>query len=658
MVAWGYNYDGQCDVPVPNSGFDAIAAGLWHSLGLKSDGSVVAWGHNAYGQCDVPSPNSGFVAVAAGQYHSLGVRSDGTIVAWGSNSNGQCNMPSPNSGFVAVAAGGYCSLGLKSVGSVVEWPWPKNVPPPNSGFVGLGGTLWGVRSDGSLATWGGGTPPSPNTGFVAISVLSHFLGAISDGTVVAMGSNAFGECDVPSPNTGFVAVSAGDGHSLGLKSDGSVVAWGRNDYRQCDVPSPNSGFAAVAAGWGHSLGLKSSGSVVAWGRNNHGECDVPYPNFGFVAVSAGGGHSLGLKSNGSVVAWGDNYSGQCDVPLPNSGFVAICAGSDHSLGLKCDGSVVAWGTNPGGGYNAPPPNSGFVAIATCGTDCLGLKSDAPVPSSLQLASLRLVIQPEEAVAEGGLWRRAGTTAWLESGDTETGLPSGVYRIEFKDVPTWVKLDQLAYLSPLGFDAPVQGYRPYRPSEAKCISPDTPIRVTEAVSAAWEDVFYLEAANRISGIRVEKPGHGLTAGVAATVVGAVKTNPSGERYIEPTSVSGGTTAAVAPIGMLARSVGGGSFFDLATGIGQQGIAGAVGLNNIGLLVRIWGKVTEIDTVGPATWFKIDDGSGVCVKCVIPDGVTIDPGWQFVGVTGVSSCEKVGEELHRLLRVRQQSDIMPY
>ena len=54
-----------------------------HSLGLKSDGTIVAWGHNGSGQCNVPAPNADFVAVAGGGYHSLGLKSDGTIVAWG-----------------------------------------------------------------------------------------------------------------------------------------------------------------------------------------------------------------------------------------------------------------------------------------------------------------------------------------------------------------------------------------------------------------------------------------------------------------------------------------------------------------------------------------------------------------------------------------------
>ena len=52
----------------------AVAAGQYHSLGVKADGSIVAWGDNGYGQCNVPAPNSGFVAVAGGYWHSLGLK--------------------------------------------------------------------------------------------------------------------------------------------------------------------------------------------------------------------------------------------------------------------------------------------------------------------------------------------------------------------------------------------------------------------------------------------------------------------------------------------------------------------------------------------------------------------------------------------------------
>lgn len=96
--------------PSPNTGFIAIAAN-GHSLGLKSDGSIVSWG-TAY---PVPSPNTGFVAIAAGYRHSLGLKSDGSIVAWGYNGNLQCNVPSPNSSYVAIASGDYHSIGIRAV---------------------------------------------------------------------------------------------------------------------------------------------------------------------------------------------------------------------------------------------------------------------------------------------------------------------------------------------------------------------------------------------------------------------------------------------------------------------------------------------------------------------------------------------------------------
>ncbi|MBQ3871907.1 MAG: hypothetical protein II780_04330, partial [Clostridia bacterium] len=59
-----------------------IAAGEHHSVGLKSDGTVVATGSNAYGQCEV-SEWTDIVAIAAGNNFTMGVTSDGTVYVTG-----------------------------------------------------------------------------------------------------------------------------------------------------------------------------------------------------------------------------------------------------------------------------------------------------------------------------------------------------------------------------------------------------------------------------------------------------------------------------------------------------------------------------------------------------------------------------------------------
>src|SRR4030042_1618680 len=101
-------------------------------------------------------------------------------------------------------------------------------------------------------------------------------------------------------------VAGGGHHTVGLKADGTVVAVGDNTYGQCNV----SGWTAivqVAAGYAHTVGLKANGTVVAVGDNGYGECNVGGWT-GIVEVAAGSfsvpGHTVGVKSNGTVVAVG------------------------------------------------------------------------------------------------------------------------------------------------------------------------------------------------------------------------------------------------------------------------------------------------------------------------------------------------------------------
>ncbi len=85
----------------PLSDAVAISAGAFHTLALKTDGTVFAWGDNALGQVgdgnspiDSGSPVqvsglTGIVAIFAGANHNLALKSDGTVWAWGDNTQGQ-----------------------------------------------------------------------------------------------------------------------------------------------------------------------------------------------------------------------------------------------------------------------------------------------------------------------------------------------------------------------------------------------------------------------------------------------------------------------------------------------------------------------------------------------------------------------------------------
>ena len=136
----------------------------------------------------------------------------------------------------------------------------------------------------------------------------HTVGLKTDGTVVAVGWNYYGELDVDSW-TGIVQVSAGYAHTVGLKTDGTVVGAG---YSHQGLLFSWTDIVQVSAGYGHIVGLKADGTVVGVGYNNYGERNVGSWT-DIVQVSAGGHHTVGLKTDGTVVAVGYNGDGQLDV---------------------------------------------------------------------------------------------------------------------------------------------------------------------------------------------------------------------------------------------------------------------------------------------------------------------------------------------------------
>jgi hypothetical protein len=70
----------------------AIAAGDFHTLALRSDGSIVGWGDNSYGQLNMPAWATNSMAINSGFFHalalvpplrlSLRLSADGLVLDW------------------------------------------------------------------------------------------------------------------------------------------------------------------------------------------------------------------------------------------------------------------------------------------------------------------------------------------------------------------------------------------------------------------------------------------------------------------------------------------------------------------------------------------------------------------------------------------------
>jgi len=102
-----------------------VAAGSYHTVGLKADSTVVAVGDNDDRQCEV----SGWIDItqvaAGGGYdggHTVGLRADGIVVAVGDNDDGQCKVGGWTD-IVQVAAGFWHTVGLKADGTVIAVGW-------------------------------------------------------------------------------------------------------------------------------------------------------------------------------------------------------------------------------------------------------------------------------------------------------------------------------------------------------------------------------------------------------------------------------------------------------------------------------------------------------------------------------------------------------
>ena len=385
VYAVGYNGNGQLGngttlstaalLPVAGLGKIAgIAAGANHGLALRDDNTVTAWGYNAGGQLGsgvdsnseryfvAVSGLTNVVAIAAGDYHSIALKQDGTVWAWGLNVDGQIgqgNTTTPRyltpvpviglTGVTAIAAGGRHNLAVRADGSVVAWG------SNSSGQLGDGTT---TNRSAPVAV------PALTSGILSVAAGgAHSLALKTDSSVMSWGDNAFGQLGIGSQinhstpvaalGAGVALIAAGANHSLAVKTGGSLYTWGANTNSQL-------GDGATA--------------------NRSTPFNVVNPT-NIVAIAGGGRHSAAIDNKGKLFLWGDNYFGQVGNKSgnynPNTATLNVLRG-DSEISTVAQAAGSSTGTSSSSGSAVIEINeiaSGFdfstSTVSTAATPALG-----------------------------------------------------------------------------------------------------------------------------------------------------------------------------------------------------------------------------------------------------------------------------------------------
>lgn len=225
-------------------------------IGLRTDGTVQAVGRydNATKEVDVKNWNN-VKDIAAGEQFVIALNEDGTVYGDGHKDDGQLELENWKD-IIAIDAGWSFSVGLTKDHKLI---YAGNDQGQQAKF-NYNDSLW---KDVVNISAGGGSTKYKGKG--------HTVGLKSDGTVVAIGDNEYGQCDV-NTWTDVIKVVAGDMHTVGLKADGTILVTGidNNGINSADkeLISSVSNAVDVAAGYGHTLCLLSDGSIVAFGYND------------------------------------------------------------------------------------------------------------------------------------------------------------------------------------------------------------------------------------------------------------------------------------------------------------------------------------------------------------------------------------------------------
>lgn len=439
-------------------GWSDVAVGDYHTLAIRTDGTLWSWGRNNFGQLghgnttQQNSPkkvgNSTWKKIAAGYGYSLGLKTNGTLWAWGNNSAGVFGNGTTNSSNVPV-----------QIGSFSDW---TNISAASSRSMGVRNGIW-------TYTWGNG--------------YWHQLG--NGSTTTQLSPVLINTIPTTPPFVQHItqtSLSSSD-YFLGamVTTWGDLWVWGNNNNRGLGISNtpanqniqtpveiyPNSStWKMVSQGSGHTFGLLTNGELWVAGHNNNGALGLgPLGNPTVSSfVRMGTEHwkdirtawqsSWAIKSDGTLWAWGGNPSGVLGTgslnPQYSNSPLSISADNKwdklaqgpaarHAAAIKTDGTLWLWGKDDygqlgiGNGYAF---QTSPMQVAPC---YLNMSTAVTNLSCAGSQDGQIQVNPNYAHTNFSVsWKKTGTSGSLASANfnsssfTISNLEAGTYDVTLTD----------------------------------------------------------------------------------------------------------------------------------------------------------------------------------------------------------------------------------